>query len=219
MRRVALFLLACMAFAGAVWLMRTPRLPDPSPVDAATGPPDIAEEPVEPSGPVPIEASDAAPLPDVLVDPAVVIEKQRRALTVYSAGAPVKTYLVALGREPVGDKEVEGDGRTPEGEFYVCMKNPESRYHRALGLSYPNDEDAGRGLAAGLITSREHRQILEANRHFTQPPWKTALGGEIMIHGAGTLSDWTQGCIALDDPDVAELFDALPLGTPITIVP
>jgi murein L,D-transpeptidase YafK len=154
----------------------------------------------------------------VLIDPALRIEKSARRLTVFSAGEPVRRYRIALGREPLGDKEREGDLRTPEGEFYVCTRNSESNHHRALGLSYPNVEDAERGLAEGMITKREHRAIIDAQRHMTRPPWKTALGGEIMIHGGGTETDWTEGCIALADDEAEELFDALPLGTPVAIL-
>ncbi len=149
----------------------------------------------------------------------MLVEKHARRLTVFSDGEPVKRYRVALGGEPEGDKEREGDLRTPEGEFYVCTRNSASKYHRSIGLSYPNEEDAERGLAAGLITKREYRTILDATRHMTRPPWKTALGGEIMIHGGGTDSDWTEGCIAVSDPEVEELFRALPLGTPVEIAP
>jgi len=163
--------------------------------------------------------TDPFPLPDPLVDPQVQIRKSERVLVVFSDGAPAKTYEMALGSEPVGDKEREGDARTPEGEFYVCTKNTESRYHRSIGLSYPNAEDAERGLAAGLISKREHRTILDALRHLKQPPWNTALGGEIMIHGGGVHADWTAGCIALTDTDAEELFNALPLGTQVVIVP
>ncbi len=166
-----------------------------------------------------IAESDTRALPDVLVDPAVLVEKRMRRLTVLSEGKAVKRYRIALGREPIGDKEREGDLRTPEGEFYVCARNATSKYHRSIGLSYPNEEDAERGLAAGLITKREHRTILDATRHMTQPPWKTALGGEIMIHGGGTDSDWTEGCIAVSDLEAEELFRALPLGTPVEIAP
>ncbi len=163
--------------------------------------------------------TDPFPLPYPLVDPEVELRKTERMLTVLSDGVPVKNYRMVLGREPVGDKEREGDGRTPEGEFYVCTKNPESEYHRSIGLSYPNLEDAQRGLAAGLINKREYRSISDAIHHLKQPQWNTALGGEIMIHGGGTRADWTAGCIALADKDAEELFNALPLGTRVVITP
>lgn len=164
-------------------------------------------------------ATDPWPLPAVLIDPSVVISKSERRLTLSSDGAAVKGYRIALGSEPSGIKEREGDGRTPEGSYYVCSKNPVSAHHRALGLSYPGVEDAARGLNSGLISKREHRAIVEAAAHMKRPPWNTALGSEIMIHGGGTHSDWTAGCIALADGDVAELYDALPLGTPVVIEP
>lgn len=176
---------------------------------------DAAAGPTEPH----VRETDAFPLPDPLVDPEVEVRKTDRVLVVYSDGRPAKTYRMVLGSEPVGDKEREGDRRTPEGEFYVCTKNAQSQYHRSIGLSYPDAEDAERGLAAGLISKREHRTILDAVRHLKQPPWNTALGGEIMIHGGGVHTDWTAGCIALADTDIEEIFNALPLGTKVAIIP
>ena len=158
-------------------------------------------------------------LPETLVDPRLLAEKSRRTLTVFSAGRPVKTYRIALGTDPVRPKEREGDRRTPEGSYYVCLKNPESRYHLSLGLSYPAEVDAERGLAEKLITKREQRTIIDAVRHFRKPPWNTRLGGEIMIHGGGTQGDWTEGCLALSDADVTELYPLIPLGTEVEIRP
>ena len=81
-----------------------------------------------------------------------------------------------------------GDGRTPEGTFYVCVKNPESKYHLSLGLSYPNIEDADRGLSDKLISKREHRVIVEAIRRYRQPPWNTDLGGRSWCTAEGPLA-------------------------------
>jgi hypothetical protein len=158
-------------------------------------------------------------LPQTLVDPRLLAEKSRRTLTVFSDGRPVKTYRIALGSDPVKPKEREGDGCTPEGAFYVCLKNSESRYHLSLGLSYPSAPDAERGVRDKLISKREEREILEAVRHYRKPPWSTKLGGEIMIHGGGTKRDWTEGCLALSDHDVEELYPLIPLGTPVEIRP
>ncbi len=158
-------------------------------------------------------------LPDVLVDPCIVVKKASRTLSLHSSDRVAKTYRIALGADPIGNKEREGDGRTPEGQFYICTKNPESDNHRALGVSYPSYDDADRGLAGQLITKREYNRILDALGHLRQPPWNTALGGEIMIHGHGTHADWTQGCVALSDEDAEELFDAVPLGTTVRIEP
>ena len=151
--------------------------------------------------------------------PRIVIEKAQRRLTLHSGDRAVKAYRIALGRNPVGDKEREGDGRTPEGDYRVCVKNPQSRFTLSLGLSYPNAKDAARGLAARLISQEQHAQIVGAIERGERPPWDTPLGGEIFIHGSGAGSDWTRGCIALDDPDIRDLFPIIPVGTPVTIVP
>jgi hypothetical protein len=158
-------------------------------------------------------------LPETLVDPKLLAEKSRRTLTVFSGGRPVKTYRIALGDSPVKPKEREGDGKTPEGAFYVCLKNSESRFNLSLGLSYPSTPDAERGVREKLISKREEREILDAVRHNLKPPWNTRLGGEIMIHGGGTKRDWTEGCLALSDRDVEELYPLIPLGTPVEIRP
>jgi murein L,D-transpeptidase YafK len=113
----------------------------------------------------------------------------------------------------------QGDGRTPEGEFYVCVKNASSSYYLSLGLSYPNKAHAERGLGAGLITRAEFNEIARAIDKRIRPRWDTELGGEIFIHGHGSSSDWTLGCVALDNRDMKELFDAVPRGTPVLIEP
>jgi lipoprotein-anchoring transpeptidase ErfK/SrfK len=165
------------------------------------------------------EAINGRPLKLPLASPKVVVEKAARRLTLYAGGERVRVFNVALGFEPVGDKARQGDGRTPEGDFYVCMKNERSKFYLSLGLSYPNAEDAERGLRDGLITRAQHRQITSAIARGAKPPWDTPLGGEIFIHGGGTASDWTWGCVALDNEHIKELFDALPLGTPVRIEP
>ena len=124
---------------------------------------------------------------------------------------------VVLGFSPEGDKVRQGDGRTPEGEFYVCLKNDRSNFYLSLGLNYPSAEDAERGLRDKLITRAERNRIVRAIENKQRPPWDTALGGEIFIHGGGTESDWTWGCIALANPDVRELFDSVPMGTSVRI--
>ncbi|HWS85537.1 MAG TPA: L,D-transpeptidase [Pyrinomonadaceae bacterium] len=149
----------------------------------------------------------------------VVVEKGARRLRLYAGGELVRVRRVALGFTPEGDKVRQGDGRTPEGEFQVCMKNPKSSFYLSLGLTYPNAEDAERGLRDGLITRAQHKGITRALAGGRCPPWNTALGGEIFIHGGGTASDWTFGCVALENPEIKELFDALPAGTPVRILP
>ena len=158
-----------------------------------------------------------APLP-ALDRPRVVIFKAARRLLVYNADTRVKIYRIAAG-SATGDKVREGDRRTPEGNFYICVRNPRSRFTLSLGLSYPNIEDAERGLRDGLIGESAYRRIVEAIRGRRQPPWKTALGGEIMIHGAGADRGGTLGCVGMNDGDIRELYRRLPLGTPVEIRP
>ena len=151
--------------------------------------------------------------------PKIVITKSKRALDVFDSDKLIKTYKIVLGFAPVGDKEIEGDGRTPEGEFYVFTKNAKSNFHVSLGISYPSLDDAKRGIANELISSDEADEIVKATASNGMPPQKTALGGEIYIHGGGTEKDWTDGCVALKDVEIKELFDAVPVGTKVKIVP
>lgn len=154
----------------------------------------------------------------LLLEPRVVVEKAARRLTVYDGAASVKTYRVIVG-VGAGDKAREGDRCTPEGRFYVCMKNPTSKFVLSLGLSYPNLEHAQRGLRDGLISRQQHDDIAAALRDGGWPEWYTPLGGEIMIHGCAGTREATAGCVAMQDDDIRELFAALPLGTPVEIEP
>jgi murein L,D-transpeptidase YafK len=153
----------------------------------------------------------------------VVIEKAARTLHLYVGTSLERSYPVALGRNWAADKAVEGDEATPLGEFYICSKNPRSKFFLSLCLSYPNVEDAARGLAAGLISPEEHGDILAALREKRLPPQHTRLGGAIYIHGQdparrpGAPKDWTRGCIALENGAMQHLYERIPLGTPVLI--
>lgn len=151
--------------------------------------------------------------------PLLKVFKSARCLELWVDGALAHTFAVALGRAPVGQKEREGDGRTPEGTFYVCTRNAQSRFHRFLGLSYPNAPAAARGLAEGRLLPADHAAILDALARGVRPPWDTPLGGQIGIHGHGTDGDWTAGCVALADADMDVLWEVCPLGTPVVITP
>jgi len=155
----------------------------------------------------------SAPLPAARI----IVDKQARELYLYSGESLVRTYPVKLGLNPVDDKERQGDRRTPEGFFYVCLKNPHSRFHLSLGLSYPNLEDAERGLKNKLITQAQYDTIARKIAQGHIPPWDTALGGEIFIHGKAEAWDWTYGCVALTDRDIEELFRVVPVGTRVEI--
>ncbi|MBX7173128.1 MAG: L,D-transpeptidase family protein [Pyrinomonadaceae bacterium] len=158
------------------------------------------------------------PLPK-MENPKILVRKKERKLQIFDGEKLIKTYSISLGFAPEGDKEIEGDGKTPEGEFYVFTKNDKSSFFLSLGVSYPNIEDAERGLKQGLITQEEHDEIVKAVNEKSMPPQKTKLGGEIYIHGGGCDSDWTAGCMALKNEEMQEIFDVIEIGTPIKIEP
>jgi murein L,D-transpeptidase YafK len=150
--------------------------------------------------------------------PRIVVYKSQRKLEFYSDQELLRTYHIGLGFSPTADKVKEGDGATPEGEFYIFVKNSRSAYYLSLGVSYPNIEDADRGLKSGLINKGQHDRIVEAIRNKLAPPQYTKLGGLIYIHGNGAGSDWTWGCVALENDEMKELYDAVSVGTPVTIL-
>jgi murein L,D-transpeptidase YafK len=136
----------------------------------------------------------------------IVIEKRARRLTLFHMGRPIRSYLVALGGNPVGDKLAAGDRRTPEGVFSIEARNPRSDYHLSLRISYPDAAHRQRAEALGVDP-----------------------GGNIMIHGLpngrGSVGayhrtvDWTNGCVALTDEEIEEIWSAVPIGTPVQIKP
>jgi murein L,D-transpeptidase YafK len=152
------------------------------------------------------------------MDYRIEIAKQLRVLELRSNSGLESRHPIRLGRNPDADKALEGDGATPLGDFFICAKNPRSRYCLSLCISYPNAEHAQRGLRDGLIDVREHAQILAAISARRMPPQHTRLGGEIYIHGSVT-EDWTRGCIALDNEAIKDLYSRVQLGTPVVIRP
>lgn len=154
----------------------------------------------------PSEEYPQGPLPDGLMFDSLLVEKAKHRLTAFAKGKPVRVYLVALGENPVGHKEFEGDKRTPEGYYQINDKNPNSAYYKNIGISYPNAEDVKRA------------------KQLNKSP-----GGDIKIHGlapafaeigpAHRLSDWTYGCIAVTNPEMEEIFTRTPVGTSIEIRP
>jgi murein L,D-transpeptidase YafK len=157
------------------------------------------------------------PLALPLLNPSIIVTKSKRILRLYSGGKLVREYRAGLGSSPVEDKVKAGDRRTPEGEFYICRKNAQSKFYLSLEISYPNKRHADRGLRDGLISRSQYNQIVNALEQRRVPLQNTHLGGEIFIHGNGSSSDWTWGCVAIEDKDIRELFDAIPVGTPVTI--
>jgi len=150
------------------------------------------------------QAGQSLPV-DVRAD-RIVVAKAAREMVLLANGQVLKTYQIALGRNPVGPKEIEGDRKTPEGTYVIDFRNPESSYHRALHISYPGPEDLRRSSEKGV------------------PP-----GGDIMIHGLGNGAewagadhryfDWTKGCIAVTNEEIDEIWRVVPDGTPIEIRP
>jgi murein L,D-transpeptidase YafK len=162
----------------------------------------------------------------------LIIWKSQYTVTLYKGDDPVKTYRAVFGRGfQDGDKEMQGDKRTPEGEFYICTMKQSKRFYKFMGLSYPDLKHAEYGLKSGMISQSEYVSIKKAMEERQPPPWDTRLGGAVGIHGrllesavtSRSLSlvgmNWTDGCIALDNADVDELFSVVSLGTPVTILP
>ncbi|MBQ8081625.1 MAG: L,D-transpeptidase [Clostridia bacterium] len=151
--------------------------------------------------------------------PKILIEKSLRRLTLLREDGPAFSCPIALGSQPVGHKARAGDGKTPEGQYAVCLIKERGKFGPSLGLSYPSLRDA----RAAVLDDRLDPALLPlfeaAERTGNRPPWGTPLGGEIYIHGGGASSDWTAGCVALHDDDMAALFPLCPLGTPVEILP
>jgi hypothetical protein len=164
-----------------------------------------SSERFEPLYAVPIPSAGLR-LPAPTAADSIVVYKRERTLVLYNRGVPIRTYFVALGSKPVGDKERAGDQRTPEGLFYINAHNPASKFHLALRISYPDDAHRARAAALGADP-----------------------GGDIMIHGlpleysdAGkqhVQNDWTNGCVALSNQEIEEIWHAVPDGTPVQIKP
>ena len=159
----------------------------------------------------------------------ILVKKGERTLYLYilenGKEKLAKTYQIALGNNPTGTKRKQGDGATPEGDYYISHKNARSRFFLSLGVSYPNIADADKGLKEGLISKAEHQAIVGAIHAKTKPPQNTRLGGDIFIHGGGagklfgSVRDWTLGCVALENEEIKELFEMIPAKTPVKIVP
>ena len=136
----------------------------------------------------------------------VLVKKSRREMYLLSGDTVVRSYHIALGANPTGDKQRRGDERTPEGTYTLDFKNPNSAYYKSIHISYPGPEDIRRAMRQGVDP-----------------------GGEIMIHGQkngyrmfareNQRFDWTEGCIAVTDRDMDEIWKLVPIGTTIEIDP
>ena len=136
----------------------------------------------------------------------VIVVKNQRTLILLSHEKVLRTYKVALGRTPVGAKEQEGDHKTPEGRYILDRRNAASRFYKSIHISYPNEQDKQRAAQHGV-----------------------SAGGDIMIHGlpngfgwlgaAHRTLDWTDGCVAVTNAEMDEIWELVPDGTPIEIRP
>ncbi len=151
-----------------------------------------------------------------LDDPRIVVRKRQRQLELLDGETLVRRYPIALGGSPAGHKERSGDGRTPEGTYYLCTRVKPSQFHLFLGISYPAPDDAARQED---VSDSTRKAIEEAWRQGDKPPWDSVLGGAIGIHGGGDRGDWTLGCIAIANGAVEELWLLTELGTPVVIEP
>ena len=210
-----LFLLLFFSFlhGGCATRSPAPTAARIAPVEVPCSPQNVAEH----TGPVEEYPDPGLPVTAPLKAPKIIIKKAQKKLLLYSEEKLLRTYPVKIGFNPVGDKIRQGDKRTPEGSYYICMKNPRSKYYLSLGLSYPSIEDAERGLEQKLITKNDHARIIEKISKKSIPPWDTPLGGEIFIHGGGETWEWTYGCIALCNKDIEELYKVIALGTEVVI--
>lgn len=149
------------------------------------------------------------------------VNKARRILVLSHHGVPVKVYPISLGNSPKGHKRRQGDGRTPEGKYYISearSKNLPLKYGaRSLLLSYPNLSDANKCHGSSLMTKAQLDSVRAAIAARRTPLQNTACGSSIRIHGGGVQGDWTAGCIAMRDKDVIELYDHVRKGTDVIV--
>lgn len=204
--KISFIVLLIISFVSVLYCVQTTESGNNSTVQNANN---VSEEKLLP---------ETEPLPKI-ESPRIVIKKSQRKLELFDGEKLIKTYKIALGFAPVGDKEKQGDGKTPEGDFYIFTKNDKSKFYLSLGVSYPNIEDAERGLKAKLITKAENDKIVQAIKNNKMPLQNTKLGGEIYLHGGGVSENWTRGCVALKNEEIKEIFDAIPVGTRVKIQP
>ena len=157
------------------------------------------------SPPLRLLASEPPLAPDATASRVIVLKKERKLMLMRGEDV-LKTYHVSLGEAPVGAKMQQGDHKTPEGRYVLDRRNPKSQFYKSIHISYPNAEDIAHAKKAGVST-----------------------GGDIFVHGLPNgygwigdgqrLRDWTDGCIAVTNSEMDEIWRAVPDGTPIEIKP
>ena len=190
-----IFCLSTLGIAGNFFFMKHDR--QPAPVSLIPG-----EGSLHPHS----ETFASVPIPSGVTCTRILVQKSSRALTLYRNKEALKTYRISLGGNPLGHKEFEGDQKTPEGVYWISGRNPQSSYHLSLRISYPDEKDVLHAAALG----------------------KTP-GNDIMIHGWPNesseadelylLTDWTAGCLAVNNAEMEEIWRVSPDGTAIEIRP
>lgn len=155
------------------------------------------------------------------------VSKRKQELYLYRGMELLRAFPADFGFNAFADKERRGsaaspdDWRTPDGSFYVVRKNPNSKYHKAFVLNYPNAETARRGYMEGTINRSQRDAILAAEANAEMPPMNTPLGGWIEIHGHGTgnQDNWTMGCVAVRNLHMDMMWNIVHVGTPVFVGP
>lgn len=155
----------------------------------------------------------------------IVIDKGKKDLVFFMDGRQAAEFPVSFGIDPDSDKYKAFDAATPEGLYFITYKKIKSRFHRLLGISYPNLANAEKGLAEGVISLKEYKRIYAGIRKSGWASCGTGLGCDIAIHGGGVFRyfgktrerDWTEGCIALNDKDIEKLFNLCVPGDSVVI--
>jgi murein L,D-transpeptidase YafK len=148
---------------------------------------------------VAIAATPPAMVPALQRADRIHVDKSERRMQLLRGGKVLRTYRILLGDAPVGHKRQQGDEKTPEGDYRISGRNPNSRFHLSLRVSYPNDADRKQARKRGVDP-----------------------GGDIMIHGGNSVLypfDWTDGCIAVSNKEIEEIWSLVPTGIPIRIDP
>jgi hypothetical protein len=163
--------------------------------------------------------ADYLKLSHAIHHPSVSIEKEKRRLYVFQMDTLVREYPIGLGSNPAGDKQRDGDGKTPEGEFYICGKKETEGMKKYLVVSYPNRKHVERARFQGMLSPLAAQAIVSSLERRVQPPGDSPLGGNVCIQGGGAHTDWTDGSVALYDSDMAELYAIADLGTTVYVRP
>jgi murein L,D-transpeptidase YafK len=152
-----------------------------------------------------------------------VFKSERRLELVNENNQVIKTYKIMLGKNPIGHKEQEGDNKTPEGDYILDMKNPQSSFFKSLHISYPNFKDKMKAKLRGVSPGGDIMIHGLPNDFKEMTSWLETIGlgdfSDDLIRASITQYDWTSGCIAVTDEEIAEIYDLIDVPTKILIRP